>query len=116
MKTGRGRVAIARIALIVAVTLSCATAGVKDGGAAGMLVGAAAGGLGSSDSGAGMAIGAVVGALAGALIGYAIADPESRGPDTDSDGISDAQDNCPNVPNRDQQDSDGDGRGDACPS
>jgi len=34
--------------------------------------------------------------------------------DTDSDGVADAQDNCPNTPNADQADSDGDGIGDAC--
>jgi hypothetical protein len=46
------------------------------------------------------------------------------GPDTDGDGILDAQDNCPNAPNgplisdteggADQQDDDGDGIGNAC--
>jgi hypothetical protein len=41
---------------------------------------------------------------------------ESDGPvvDTDGDGIPDATDNCPLVPNPDQRDSDGDGTGDAC--
>lgn len=34
--------------------------------------------------------------------------------DTDGDGIPDAQDNCPTVPNPNQQDSNGDGIGDAC--
>ena len=42
------------------------------------------------------------------------ADPEARGPDSDGDEISDRQDNCARIPNRDQQDADGDGRGDAC--
>jgi len=35
-------------------------------------------------------------------------------PDTDSDGIPDAEDNCPQIPNPDQKDSDGDKIGDAC--
>ncbi len=34
--------------------------------------------------------------------------------DFDGDGIADALDNCPSVPNPDQTDSDGDGLGDAC--
>jgi len=36
--------------------------------------------------------------------------------DTDQDGIPDEADNCPAVPNHDQADADGDGRGDACES
>ena len=35
-------------------------------------------------------------------------------PDTDGDGISDSVDNCPNTPNADQADSDGDLLGDVC--
>jgi hypothetical protein len=35
-------------------------------------------------------------------------------PDMDGDGVPDAQDNCPNVPNPDQADSNHDGIGDAC--
>ena len=35
-------------------------------------------------------------------------------PDADNDGILDAEDNCPFVPNADQADTDGDGMGDAC--
>lgn len=34
--------------------------------------------------------------------------------DTDADGVDDAVDNCPTVPNADQTDTDGDGFGDAC--
>ncbi len=35
-------------------------------------------------------------------------------PDADGDGVPDAGDNCPGVPNPDQADRDGDGLGDAC--
>ena len=38
-----------------------------------------------------------------------------RGPDPDGDGVPDDMDVCPDVPNPDQRDADGDGRGDACP-
>ena len=38
------------------------------------------------------------------------------GPDTDGDGIGALKDNCVNVANADQKDSDGDGIGDACDS
>jgi len=34
--------------------------------------------------------------------------------DVDNDGVPDASDNCPNVPNAPQVDTDGDGQGDAC--
>jgi hypothetical protein len=36
------------------------------------------------------------------------------GTDTDGDGVPDSSDNCPNVANVDQADSDGDGIGDVC--
>ena len=68
----------------------------------------------SSDHGAGAALGFAAGAFLGAWIGKWIADPEAKGPDRDGDRISDAQDNCPDVSNKDQQDIDGNGRGDAC--
>ena len=45
--------------------------------------------------------------------------PESNGtpePDDDLDGVPNATDNCPTVPNSDQSDLDGDGFGDACDS
>ena len=38
-----------------------------------------------------------------------------QGPDPDGDGVADDMDVCPDVANPDQRDSDGDGRGDACP-
>ena len=38
----------------------------------------------------------------------------SDGTDTDLDGVLDSVDNCPNTPNADQLDTDGDGVGDAC--
>ena len=52
--------------------------------------------------------------------GVADASPASRtitvtpAPDSDGDGIPDFKDNCPNVPNPDQKDTDHDGLGDAC--
>jgi Concanavalin A-like lectin/glucanases superfamily/Regulator of chromosome condensation (RCC1) repeat/Calx-beta domain/Thrombospondin type 3 repeat len=51
--------------------------------------------------------------------GRALSDAEIRalatgGSDSDGDGVPDPQDNCPTVPNPDQQDTDDDGTGDAC--
>ena len=99
----------------LAGVLACATPGLRDGGAIGAGVGAAAGAAAnSSERGTAALVGLAAGALAGALIGVWLADPEARGPDSDGDKIADAQDNCPGIPNKDQQDADGDGRGDAC--
>lgn len=39
---------------------------------------------------------------------------DSEASDSDSDGLANAADNCPQVPNVDQNDADGDGTGDAC--
>jgi hypothetical protein len=41
--------------------------------------------------------------------------PATACADTDRDTVCNADDNCPQVPNPDQADADGDGRGDACP-
>ncbi len=49
-----------------------------------------------------------------AFLGIAYSPGKSALPDADGDGIPDEQDNCPDVPNPDQADLDGDGVGDAC--
>jgi MYXO-CTERM domain-containing protein len=41
-------------------------------------------------------------------------DDEACRPDADGDGVPDVDDNCPNIYDPEQQDGDGDGRGDAC--
>ncbi len=84
----------------------------KDGALIGTGVGATGGAV--AGGGGGAARGAAAGFVLGAVTGVLLADPEARGPDSDGDEVADLQDNCPEVPNRDQQDSDGDGRGDAC--
>lgn len=48
------------------------------------------------------------------FVGYDRVPVTFRGPDGDGDGIDDAQDNCPDVPNPDQTDLDGAGPGLAC--
>jgi hypothetical protein len=101
--------AVACLALAVA---ACATPGQKDGAAIGSAIGGGGGAI--VGGGAGAAIGFGGGLLIGAVVGRFLGDPDSRGPDRDGDEVADLQDNCPDVPNGDQQDSDGDGRGDAC--
>ncbi|MFO0972007.1 MAG: thrombospondin type 3 repeat-containing protein [Phycisphaerae bacterium] len=49
-----------------------------------------------------------------AVVGNAVVVTFSAPPDSDSDGVPDASDNCPAVSNANQADGDGDGRGDAC--
>lgn len=46
--------------------------------------------------------------------GGAGAGPGGSGLDSDGDGVEDQNDNCPNTPNADQTDTNGDGTGDAC--
>jgi hypothetical protein len=43
-------------------------------------------------------------------------DPQCQSYDSDGDGVKNADDNCPRIPNPNQEDSDGDGVGDACDS
>ena len=45
---------------------------------------------------------------------YACVEVIFNGTDTDNDGVDDSEDNCLNLSNSDQLDSDGDGTGDAC--
>ena len=111
---GRGAGSALRLSLLVGL-LGCATPGFKDGAAIGAGVGTLAGGAAhSSERGTGAVVGLLAGAALGAVLGVLLADPEARGPDSDGDGVSDLQDNGPRVPNRDQRDADGNGRGDAC--
>lgn len=99
--------------MVVLALGACASPGLKEGALAGAALGAIVGAAAGDSDGA--LAGTLAGGAAGALLGRWIADPESRGPDSDGDGVSDHQDNCPAVPNPEQQDVDGDGRGDACP-
>ena len=100
--------------LVFALGLGCATPGLREGAVAGAATGAALGAAVAGESGPGALAGAAAGGLLGALVGAAIADPKARGPDRDADGVADAQDNCPDRPNRSQQDVDGNGVVDAC--
>ncbi len=102
------------LALAAALAACVHPVGFKEGALAGAAVGAGAGALAAGDRGEGALIGAGIGFLAGGLLGAWFSDPGARGTDRDRDRVSDAQDNCPEVSNRDQQDSDGDGLGDAC--
>ena len=49
-------------------------------------------------------------------VGDGVGTCDTQGGDTDNDGICDDNDNCPNISNPDQADTDGDGIGDACDS
>lgn len=109
------RVVRGLIVAATALSLACGSPGVKDGAAAGALTGALAGAVAaSSDRGEKAVAGAVIGGVVGAVVGYVLVDRDRSGPDGDSDGIVDVEDNCPNVANKDQQDVDGDGVGDRC--
>lgn len=54
------------------------------------------------------------GAQSGVRLTLVAVPSAADGNDADGDGIADAADNCPRVPNPDQSDTDGDGVGDAC--
>ncbi len=102
-----------RVLLVAGLALAgCAAPGRKEGAVAGAVLGAGVGAV--AGGGGGAAIGAGAGAVVGGVVGPLVSDPESRGPDSDADGVSDLQDNCVDVSNDDQQDVDGDGVGDAC--
>ncbi len=107
------RLRLGSAAALAALCFSaCASPGIKEGALVGSGYGALIGALASGAPGA--AVGAAAGLLFGGVLGVRLGDPEATGPDRDGDRVSDQQDNCPDQPNRDQQDSNGDGRGDAC--
>jgi len=94
------------------LTSACITPGLKDGAAIGGVVGAAVGGV--AGGGGGALVGAGAGLVVGGVAGTLITDRDAKGPDRDGDGVSDVQDNCPDISNDTQQDANGNGRGDAC--
>jgi len=113
------RLRLIQLALTVSVLQvgsACTVPGLKDGAAIGGLLGSLIGALAGSDNrSSSISGGAAAGIVLGAIVGTLASDRDAAGPDSDGDRISDLQDNCPDTPNRDQQDVDGDGRGDACP-
>jgi len=102
----------ARSVGLVLVLCACATPGLKDGAVVGAVAGALAGAASGTSGRA--ADGAALGLVLGAVLGTCLTDRAASGPDEDDDGIADVQDNCPTTPNKDQQDVDGNGIGDAC--
>ena len=105
-----------------------ATGGATSGGGSGGTTGGSTGGeqppLGGKPEGGAAAGGATGGAAAGGATGGAAAGGAAAGgaaggavpppSDRDFDGLVDAEDNCPDTPNADQRDTDGDGIGDVC--
>ena len=83
------------------------------GGAGGAGAEGGSGGAGA-EGGAGGAGGVGGAGGAGGVGGAGGAGGMMQGPDSDADGIMDLLDNCPNVPNGDQADADGDNAGDLC--
>ena len=112
MKPRSGLTRLIAAFIWLAASTACVTPGLKDGAALGGVVGATVGGV--TGGGGGALIGAGAGILVGGVTGTLITDRDAKGPDRDGDEVSDVQDNCPDTPNDDQQDSNGDGQGDAC--